>query len=70
MTEQIQEFYNVKYFKANVQFVENTTFGPEEKMIAQLRNMFCKITNEHTCDNLHYITLLICYAEALFDFER
>ena len=28
-----------------------------------------KNTNEHTCDYLRYVNLLIIYAEALFDFE-
>ena len=32
-----------RYLKGNAQFVQNTTFGLYEKMIAQRRKMFCEI---------------------------
>ena len=42
------------------QLVQNTNFGLWEKTRAQLRKNVPQITNEHTCDYLRYLTLLIC----------
>ena len=46
--------------KESVPFVQNTTIGFWEKMIAQLRKTVPENLNEHTCDYLCYVSLQIC----------
>ena len=57
------------FLKGNAQFVQNTTFGPWEKMIAQLRQMFCKILMNTRAPISVMLLCLFVYAEALLDFK-
>ena len=54
--------------KGTRKFVQNTTFGLVKKMKDQFLKMFCKIPNEHACDYLRYVTLLICFLRSVVRF--
>ena len=48
------------FVKGNAQFVQDATFGPLRKNDRSSLKYVLENTNDHTCNYLRYVTLVMC----------